>query len=225
MARIKSRPRRWMRCLRPLIWMAASWAAAAALIALAGLCTAPRHADLALVLGNTVGRNNQPMPMLAARLDAARALYARGGCDTIMVSGGIEPRHGRNEAAGMKQWLVDHGVPVQVIVEDAYGDNTRASARHARAWLDANHKQSVMAVSQYFHLPRIRLALRQEGATDAGGDYPRRWFARDIYASFREAPGYVAYALRLDRRIVAAGKAVATTGARSAGQGARGAGA
>ena len=182
------------------------------LIAIAGLRTTPRHADLALVLGNTVTRDNRPMPRLAARLDAARALYAHGGCTTIMVSGGIDRHDGRNEAAGMKQWLVEHGVPAQVIVEDPYGDNTRASAIHARQWLDAHDAHSVVAVSQYFHLPRIRLALRQEGVVDAGGDYPRRWFARDIYSSLREAPGYAAYALKLDRSIVAAAKTTFTAG-------------
>lgn len=199
---------RWSFCLRFTLWSFALWACAALAIAVAGLCTTPRHADLALVLGNTVTRHNQPMPRLAARLEAARLLYARGGCDMIMVSGGIDPHDFRNEAAGMKQWLIGHGVPSSAIVEDPYGDNTRASAQHAKAWLDANHKQTVVAVSQYFHLPRIRLALRQEGVTESGGDYPRQWFARDVYSSFREAPGYLAYALRLDRRIVAVGKAI-----------------
>lgn len=195
MARIRSR----IRWLRLIGWAMAVWTIGASTIAVMGLLTRPKHADLALVLGNTVTRTNRPMPRLEARLQAAQALYARGGCSAIMVSGGIESRDGRNEAAGMKQWLVEHGVPAQAIVEDPYGNNTRESALHAQAWLAAHHGRSVVAVSQFFHLPRTRLALRQAGVLDAGGDYPRRWFGRDIYSVYREVPGFLAYWLQLDQ--------------------------
>lgn len=172
------------------------WVGAAAAIVLAGMNTHPvGTADLALVLGNTVGPDNRPLPRLRVRLEAALALYRQGGCHTIMVSGGVE-EDGRDEAAGMKQWLLDHGVPGEATVEDPHGDNTRASARHARAWLDAHGQRSVVVVSQYFHLPRARLAVRQEGLVDAGGTYPRQLFLRDIYSSMREVLGYVAYGVR-----------------------------
>lgn len=173
------------------------WLAGALAIAFAGLHTRPPGpADLALVLGNTVGPGNRPLPRLRVRLEAALALYRRGGCRTIMVSGGIE-EDGRDEAAGMKQWLAEHGVPGDAVVEDPHGDNTRASARNARDWLTAHGQHSVVVVSQYFHLPRARLAVRQEGLVDAGGTYPRRLFLRDLYSSLREVLGYVAYAVRL----------------------------
>lgn len=173
------------------------WLAAGLGLAFAGLATRPAApADLALVLGNTVGAGNRPLPSLRIRLEAALALYRRDGCRMLMVSGGVE-EDGRDEAAGMKQWLVEHGVPAQAIVEDRHGDNTRASARNARAWLEAHGQRSVVVVSQYFHLPRARLAIRQEGLVDAGGDYTRRWFVRDVYSSLREVLGYLAYGARL----------------------------
>ncbi|MEV8521393.1 YdcF family protein [Dyella marensis] len=173
------------------------WLVAALAVAFAGLATQPiAPADLALVLGNTVGPGNRPLPRLRIRLEAALALYRRGGCRMLMVSGGVED-DGRDEAAGMKQWLVEHGVPAEAIVEDRHGDNTRASARNARAWLDAHGQRSVVVVSQYFHLPRARLAIRQEGLVDAGGDYTQRLFVWDVYSSMREVLGYLAYGARL----------------------------
>lgn len=181
------------------MWLfALGWTCLAAVVIAQGLATSPRSADLALVLGNSVDRHDRPLPRLAARLDAARALYVRGGCGHIMVSGGID-RDGRNEAKGMKRWLVEHGVPANAIVVDPQGDNTRASAAHARAWLDAHGGRSVVVVSQYFHLPRARLAVRQAGLVDAGGDYPRRWFGRDVYSVYREVPGLFIYWLQLDQ--------------------------
>jgi len=173
------------------------WLIAALAVAFAGMATHPKAtADLALVLGNTVGPGNRPQPRLRIRLEAALALYRRGGCRMLMVSGGVE-EDGRDEAAGMKQWLVDRGVPADAIVEDRHGDNTRASARNAHAWLDAHGQRSVVVVSQYFHLPRARLAIRQEGLVDAGGDYTRRLFLFDVYSSMREVLGYLAYGARL----------------------------
>lgn len=182
----------WLGGLGFLLWLIAGFT-----VACLGLATRPlATADLALVLGTTVGPGNQPLPRLRVRLEAALALYRRGGCRTLMVSGGLED-DGRDEAAGMKQWLVEHGVPAAAIVEDHHGDNTRASARNARAWLDAHGQRSVVVVSQYFHLPRARLAIRQEGLVDAGGDYRPRLFLIDVYSSMREVLGYLAYGARL----------------------------
>ena len=194
---LASRPIRWRVLRRLAIAGASLWLLGAAVIVVAGVTTQPAPADLALVLGNMVDQANRPLPPLQARLEAALALYQRGGCATIMVSGGIETADRLDEAADMRDWLLAHGVPAERIVVDATGDNTRASAEHAQAWLQAHGLHRVVAVSQFYHLPRARLALRQAGAEDAGGDYPRRWFLRDVYSSLREVPGYLAYWARL----------------------------
>ncbi|MFC5742488.1 YdcF family protein [Dyella tabacisoli] len=183
----------WRHLRQGVLAATSLWLLGACIIAATGIATRPQPAELALVLGNTVDRVNRPLPRLEARLQAAQALYQRGGCGTVMVSGGVDSSDGRDEAIGMRDWLVAHGVPAQHIVVDSSGDNTRASALHAQAWLAAHGQHRVVVVSQYFHLPRARLALRQAGAEDAGGDYPRRWFIRDVYSSLREVPGYLAY--------------------------------
>lgn len=180
---------------RLLVTTSIVWLLGACAIALAGVTTRPKAADLILVLGNTVDPVNKPLPRLEARLEAALALYRRGGASMIMVSGGIDPDDGRNEALGMSDWLLARGVPPNCVIADAWGNNTRASAANAQAWLSAHGLRSAVVVSQYFHLPRARLALRQAGIDDSGGDFPRRWFARDVYSVLREVPGYLAYLL------------------------------
>jgi uncharacterized SAM-binding protein YcdF (DUF218 family) len=169
------------------------WLLGACIIGFTGLTTHPQPADLVLVLGNTVDRDSRPLPRLEARLEAALTLYRGGGYRFIMVSGGMDPVDGRNEALGMRDWLVVRGVPIASVIMDSKGKNTRQSALHAQAWLSANGLHSVVVVSQYFHLPRARLALKQAGALDGGGYYPRRWFLRDVYSTLREVPGYLAY--------------------------------
>jgi uncharacterized SAM-binding protein YcdF (DUF218 family) len=178
---------------RLLVTTSIVWLLGACAIALAGVTTRPKAADLILVLGNTVDPVNRPLPRLEARLEAALALYRRSGASMIMVSGGIDPDDGRNEALGMRDWLLARGVPPNCVIADARGNNTRASAANAQAWLSAHGLRSAVVVSQYFHLPRARLALRQAGIDDSGGDFPRRWFARDVYSVLREVPGYLAY--------------------------------
>ncbi len=95
------RPAGWRRLLRYSLIAMGLWVLGAGIIAAAGMAARPRPADLALVLGNTVDRSNRPLPRLQARLEAALALYQRGGCAVIMVSGGIDPQDGRDEAVGM----------------------------------------------------------------------------------------------------------------------------
>lgn len=192
-----SRPRRISpksrRLRQSILTVGATWLIGAVAVAMSGMTTHPKPADLILVLGNAVDRMNNPLPSLAARLEAATALYGQGGYNAIMVSGGVNPSDGRNEALGMRDWLVAHGIPADRIVVDQAGDNTRASADQAYRWLSSRNLRSAVVVSQYFHLPRARLALRQAGIEDSGGAYPRRWFARDVYSTFREVPGYLAY--------------------------------
>lgn len=189
--RRQGRTRRSLR--RLLVATSIIWLLGACAVALAGMSTHPKPADLILVLGNTVDRSNRPLPGLEARLEATLALYQGSDDRAIMVSGGIDPDDGRNEALGMRDWLVTRGVSPDNVITDAQGNNTRASAEHAQAWLSAHELHSAVVVSQYFHLPRARLALRQAGVDDSGGDFPRRWFVRDIYSTLREVPGYLAY--------------------------------
>ncbi len=53
--------------------------------------------------------------------------------------------------------------------------------------------ENVIAVSQYFHLPRCRLAFAEAGLEDVGASYARYLEWRDIYSIAREVPAVAAY--------------------------------
>ena len=97
----------------------------------------------------------------------------------------------------MKAWLVERGVPAAAVIEDGSGVNTRATARFTVSWMKANSARSVIAVSQYFHLPRIRLALSQEGLADVRIAAADRFILRDARWLLREAAAYLKYLIRL----------------------------
>jgi vancomycin permeability regulator SanA len=159
-------------------------------IAGAGLLSGVHYAPYAVVFGNTVEADGAPSQRLQARLDRVVVLYRENLCDTIIVSGGIG-KEGFNEAAVMAAYLQKQGIPGTSITEDSLGVNSHATAVHSKQI--TGDTQSIIAVSQYFHLPRCILSLKNNGFTRVYGAYPLYFELRDIYSVFREVPGILHY--------------------------------
>lgn len=152
-------------------------------------------ADVALVLGNTVERDGTPSERLRARLDKTLELYRAGYFPTIIVSGGVG-KEGFDEAVVMRNYLADHGVPRDHIIVDSAGATTFASARNTRQIARQQHFASVFVVTQYFHVPRSRLALQRFGFSTVHSAHANFFEARDVYSAPRELLGYMRYLFR-----------------------------
>ncbi len=163
-------------------------------VAVVGWRERPAPADLIVVLGSQL-HHGAPSRRLAARLGCGLALWRAHEAATIMVSGGTD-RGGLHEARAMRDWLEARGVPATAIVVDDAGHNTWHTARNARAWLQAHGGTRAIAVSQYFHLLRCRLAFRRAGIAHVSCAWPRFFEWRDLYSTAREVPALVKYALR-----------------------------
>lgn len=148
--------------------------------------------EYAVVLGNQVYSNGQLSERLAARVNRAADLYRQGTVKRIIVSGGIG-KEAQDEALTMRDYLVQQGIPLAMIVTDSKGDNTRLTAENARQW--ANLEQPIIVVSQLYHLSRSKMAFRQAGFQQVGAAYPDYFERRDFYASVRELPAWLSYAL------------------------------
>ena len=170
--------------------------AATAVLAVSGLRERVFPADVAVVLGNEVYRSGHPAPRLAARLDRAVDLYRQGLVKTVIVSGSVG-KSGVDEATAMREYLLRAGVPAGAIVADPSGANTRLTAVFTAAYLREQGQTSAIAVSQFFHLPRSRLAFEQEGVPLVGSAAADYFEWRDVYSTLRELPGYLAYLARL----------------------------
>lgn len=140
------------------------------------IASAPRIPTL-LVLGAEVLADGRPSRFLQARLDVARALYARGGVERIILSGDGTSRF-YDEPAGMRSYLLQRGVPEQVLVTDPEGLDTYASCERARTSFGVDR---AIVVSQRYHLPRALAICRLLGLEAWGvGDVsakasPRTW--------------------------------------------------
>lgn len=168
---------------------------AACIIVWDGLTERVFRADAVVVPGNTVNEDGTPSPRLSARLDRALELYRTGMCRLIIVSGGTGGE-GFDEAAVMRLYLLDHSVPDRDIIVDSDGYTTWDTARFTAGIAMERDMKSVIAVSQYFHVPRTRLALQRAGMTEVGGAYAWHMEWRDLYSIAREVPAYAVYLVR-----------------------------
>ncbi len=169
----------------------------ATLIVADGLSDDIHAADVAIVPGNTVEKDGRPSERLRARLDQTIALYRQGLFPDVIVSGGVGSE-GFDEAEVMKRYLVENGVPEDHIHVDGGGATTFLTAKNAVRIMRENGWQSAMVVTQYFHVPRMRLALKLSGITPVFSSHARYFELRDIYSIAREVVGYGAYLLRAD---------------------------
>ena len=154
-----------------------------------------RPADSILVLGNTVNPDGSLSDRLRARLDKALLLYRAQMAPKIVVSGGLG-QEGHYEGFAMGQYLKAQGVPTTDVIVDDIGNTTQASAENFAALAARCRFRSVIAVSQFYHLPRTVLLLQRAGSFQvyqAPADY---YELRDAYSLLREFPAYYAAWLR-----------------------------
>ncbi|HLD61194.1 MAG TPA: YdcF family protein [Patescibacteria group bacterium] len=161
-----------------------------------GLNDTAEPADVAVVLGNKVERDNTPSKRLQARLNRGAELYHNGLTEKIIVSGGIDAT-GHDEAEVMKKYLIGQAVPTEVIITDNQGYNTYATAKNAAEIMQRENWDSVILVSQYFHLPRTKLAFKKFGVTKTYTAHARMWPEfRDFYSLPREVVAYYKYLMK-----------------------------
>lgn len=150
------------------------------------------QADLIVVPGNTIAPDGTPSPRLQARLDVALKQFRERRAQRIFVSGGTG-KEGFDEAASMASYLRLQGVPAAAIIEDNQGWTTEATARNAAAYLQTHGLKTAMVATQYFHVPRFRLALERAGIAVSGNVHAPYFELRDLYSIPRETVAYAVY--------------------------------
>ncbi|WP_331699345.1 YdcF family protein [Paenibacillus sp. IITD108] len=163
-----------------------------AFIVIDGLNDELKPVDIAIVLGNKVEDNGQPSERLKARLDKSVELYDGGYYTFIIVSGGIG-KEGFDEAKVMRSYLIDKGIPENKIIEDNNGYNSYMTAQNTSKIMDELKFDSVMIITQYFHISRTKLAFRKMDIEEVYSAHAEIFEFRDIYSIIREFPAYYKY--------------------------------
>ena len=152
-------------------------------------------ADIGIVLGNEVKADGNPSRRLRARLDKTVELFKDGYFPLVIVSGG-PGKEGFNEALVMQRYLVQAGIPTAKIWIDDTGNNTFLTAIHSATLMKAARLKSALLISQFYHLPRTRLAMRQAHVEHLYWAHANYYEPRDIYSLARESLAIYVYLLR-----------------------------
>jgi vancomycin permeability regulator SanA len=153
-----------------------------------------QKSDMAIILGSKVKRNGLPSRRLAARLNKGIELYQKGFFNRIIVSGGTG-KEGFDEALVMKKYLVAHKIPAAIIITDSHGNNTQDTAINSRIIMQKLNLKSALVISQYFHILRATLALKQSGISPVYHAHASYFARRDFYSIFREVVAIYDYLL------------------------------
>ena len=184
---------------RFVVWSAAGVVAIGALIAISiaidGLVDQIHPADVAIVPGNRVNPDGKPSSWLRARLDRTFELYQAGLFRHVIVSGGFG-KEGFDEGDVMKAYLVSAGIPEGNVLVDHDGYDTYLTAQNSAGLMAARGWKSAMVVSQFYQIPRAKLALHRFGVAQVYSAHAQGLTTNGLVSLAREVPAYGVYYFR-----------------------------
>jgi uncharacterized SAM-binding protein YcdF (DUF218 family) len=121
-----------------------------------------RPVDAIVVMG-AAQYDGRPSRQLAARLDHAADLWAQSIATVVVVTGGNQPGDRFTEAEASANYLIDHGVPANVILQESASHSTYESLDGVTALLHERGLFRVLLVTDPFHSLRARLTAQELG--------------------------------------------------------------
>jgi uncharacterized SAM-binding protein YcdF (DUF218 family) len=156
-----------------------------------------RPADAIVVFG-AAEYSGRPSPVYRARLDHAFDLFQQGLAPMLITTGGaaLDPRY--NEGGVGHDYLMHRGIPDASLIEETQGSDTAQSAKRIGVIMRTNNMHTCIAVSDAYHVFRIRKMLEHEGlrvyVSPRPDSIPHSWPAR-TQAVLREAISYLLWTL------------------------------
>jgi uncharacterized SAM-binding protein YcdF (DUF218 family) len=153
------------------------------------------HPADAIVVFGAAEYAGRPSPVLRARLDHALELFTRSVAPVIITTGGAAADPRFSEGGVGRDYLVRHGVPERSVIAETQGRDTSESAVRVAVIMRANGLRSCVAVSDAYHVFRIRKLLEHEGVARVyvaprPESRPRTTWQREV-AVLREATSYL----------------------------------
>lgn len=138
------------------------WPLGLALLDAYGLPDRAQPAQAIVILGSRVLPGGQPGPALTRRTQHAVALYQRGLAPLIICSGGLGD-HAPTEAEAACGLAAALGVPAQALLREDRAASTEENALYTAALGRAHGFDTVIVVSDGYHLYRAELLFRAAG--------------------------------------------------------------
>lgn len=156
------------------------------------------HPADAIVVFGAAEYSGRPSPVLRARLDHAFDLYELHIAPVVITTGGAAADPKFSEGGVGKDYLHHRGIPENALIAETQGSDTAQSAQRVAGILRANGMHACVAVSDAYHVFRIRKLLEHEGVevyvAPRPGSKPRTSWARAEAVS-RESLSYLLWKL------------------------------
>jgi uncharacterized SAM-binding protein YcdF (DUF218 family) len=121
------------------------------------------HPADAIIVFGAAEYSGRPSPVLRARLDHALDVFHRGVAPVVITTGGAAADPTFSEGGVGRDYLMRHGVPERSLIAETQGHDTAESAVRVGVIMRANGLHSCVAVSDAYHVFRIRKLLEHEG--------------------------------------------------------------
>ena len=158
------------------------------------------HPADAIVVFGAAEYAGRPSPVYRARLDHAYDLFQRGIAPVVITTGGAAADPTFSEGGVGRDYLMHRGIAEAKLIGETQGSDTASSAERVAVIMRTNRMHSCVAVSDEYHVFRIRKLLEHEGVqvyvAPRPGSRPRAGWQRSV-AVIREAAIYVAWRLRI----------------------------
>jgi uncharacterized SAM-binding protein YcdF (DUF218 family) len=156
------------------------------------------HADAIVVFG-AAEYAGHPSPVLRARLDHAYDLFRLGLAPVVITTGGAAADPSFSEGGVGHDYLKHRGIPERNLIAETQGSDTAQSAVRVAVIMRANGLHSCVAVSDAYHVFRIKRLLQHQGigpvyVNPRPGSRPHSVVQR-VYAVLREASSYLLWKL------------------------------
>lgn len=162
-----------------------AWVSSAVMVLRAATRDEARPAQAIVVLGAAQYRG-RPSPVLRTRLDHAVGLYARGMAPRVVVTGGIAEGDTASEAAVSRIYAMAAGVPDTAILLENEGRTTGQSLARVARLLKARRIDTVVVVSDPFHVLRAARMAERAGLTA----YTSPTRTTEVWRRVVNQPGY-----------------------------------
>src|SRR5579863_3276902 len=190
---------RWLRLAALVALLAVAWLAITAVRVVHTASLEQMHPADAIVVFGAGQYSGHPSPVYRARLDHAALLYQRGIAPVIITTGGAggDPKFSEGEVGRSR--LMERGVPERNLIAETQGHDTAESAVRVAVIMRANGLHSCVAVSDAYHVFRIRELLEHEGVGPVyvapRPDSKPHGAMQRLVAVLREAVSYMSWRL------------------------------
>jgi len=160
-----------------------------------------RSADVIVVFG-AAEYAGRPSPVFRARLDHAFDLFRKGIATVIITTGGKGGEPKLSEGGVGRDYLIQRGVPEDNIIAETQSDDTSQSAARVGNIMRTNGFHTCIAVSDGYHMFRIKQMLAEQGVEVYGAPRPEyRWTSsrQRFQDTMHEVVGYILWKMRFDR--------------------------